>query len=181
MKGNTFNRKNMEPLIKAGALDDFQKDRATLLATLDAAVKQAELVTQFSDEDDLFGNNPYAFGRPKHIEASPIPLKEKLIFEKEVLGFYLSDHPIQLIRRQLPMQTLTSAALSTIRDGIFVSVIGQVEDVRVIRTKKGEQMAFVTVSDEFGQIAITLFPKVFTNVKPFIGQEDYRYARDDSC
>jgi DNA polymerase III subunit alpha len=175
MKGNAFNRKNMEPLIKAGALDDFQKDRATLLATLDAAVKQAELVTQFADEDDLFGNNPYAFGRPKHIEASPIPLKEKLMFEKEVLGFYLSDHPIQLIRRQLPMHTLSSAALSTIQDGTFVAVIGQVEEARVIRTKKGEQMAFVTLTDEFGQIAITLFPKIFTGVKPFIQQEAIVY------
>ena len=176
MKGNTFNRKNMEPLIKAGALDDFQKDRATLLATLDAAVKQAELVTQFTDEDDLFGNNPYAFGRPKHIEASPIPLKEKLMFEKEVLGFYLSNHPIQLIRRQLPMHSVTSAALSTIRDGTFVVVIGQVEEARVIRTKKGEQMAFVTLADEFGQMALTIFPKVFTNVKPFIQQEAVVYV-----
>ena len=171
MKGNTFSRKNMEPLIKAGALDDFQKDRATLLATLDAAVKQAELVTQFTDEDDLFGNNPYAFGRPKHIEASPIPLKEKLMFEKEVLGFYLSDHPIQLIRHQFHMHTSTSAALSTIQDGTFIAVIGQVEEARVIRTKKGEQMAFVTLTDEFGQIAITLFPKVFTVVKSFIQEE----------
>ena len=171
MKGNTFNRKNIEPLIKAGALDDFKKDRATLLATLDAAVKQAELVTQFSNGEDLFESIPYAFGRPKHIEATPIPIKEKLMFEKEVLGFYLSDHPIQLIRTRLAYQTITSSALTTVRDNTFVTVIGQVEEIKTIRTKKGEQMAFVTLTDEFGLIAITLFPKEFANTKQLLQQD----------
>ena len=169
--GPLFNRKNIEPLIKAGALDDFGKDRAVLLATLDAAVKQAELITQFADGDDLFGNNPYAFGKPKHIEATPIPLKEKLLFEKEVLGFYLSDHPIQLIRRNIAAKTQHAIELKTLPNGQYVTVIGQVEEIKTLRTKKGEQMAFVTLSDEVGQYSITLFPSVFTQAKPFIQQD----------
>ena len=169
--GKLFNRKNIEPLVKAGALDDFGKDRAVLLATIDAAVKQAELIEQFSDGEDLFGDNPYAFGKPKYVEANPIPQKEKLVFEKEVLGFYLSDHPLTEIRKQRGLQLPLIQQCEKMRDGSYVLLLGQIEDVRVTRTKKGEQMAFVTVSDETGQLSLTFFPKQFAESKPFIAQD----------
>ena len=169
--GKLFNRKNIEPLVKAGALDEFGKDRAVLLATIDAAVKQAELIEQFSDGDDLFGDNPYAFGKPKYVDANPIPQKEKLAFEKEVLGFYLSDHPLTEIRKQRALQLPLIQQCEKMRDTSNVKLIGQIEDMRVTRTKKGEQMAFVTVTDETGQLSLTFFPKQFAENKPFLLQD----------
>ena len=166
-----FTRKNIEPLVKAGALDDFGKDRATLLATIDAAVKQGEIMNQFAGEDDLFGDNPYAFGKPKYIQASPIPQKEKLMFEKEVLGFYLSDHPVTTIRKQQRMKLMPIGQINRQNEGALVHTIGQIESIRVIRTKKGEQMAFVVIGDETMQISITFFPQIYAEMKPFL-QED---------
>jgi len=166
-----FNRKNIEPLVKAGALDTFGKDRAVLLATIDAAVKQAELMEQFSDGTDLFGDNPYAFGKPKYVEANPIPQKEKLQFEKEVLGFYLSDHPLTEIRKQHALQLPFIQQCEKIKDHSLVLLIGQIEDIRLTRTKKGEQMAFVTVTDETGQLSLTFFPKEFAVSKSFLSHD----------
>lgn len=169
--GKLFNRKNIEPLVKAGAFDDLGKDRAVLLATIDAAVKHAELMEQFSDDTDLFGDNPYAFGKPKYVDANPIPQKEKLAFEKEVLGLYLSDHPLTQIRNQRALQLPLIQQLDKMRDTSYVRLIGQIEDMRVTRTKKGEQMAFVTIADETGQLSLTFFPKQFAESKSILLQD----------
>ena len=72
-----FTRKNVEPFIKAGALDEFGYDRATLLATLDAAVKYAELVSP-TEESDLFGGDASHFGKSKYIKSEPLPLMDEI-------------------------------------------------------------------------------------------------------
>lgn len=166
--GKLFTRKNIEPLIKAGALDEFGKDRAVLLATLDAAVNQADLAEQFSSDTDIFGDNPYAFGKPKHITVNPIPMKEKLHFEKEVLGLYLSDHPLTILRQGLQFPVASISQSTQMDNNASVKLLGQVEEQRVIRTKKGEQMAFVTLSDEYGQISLTLFPKEYAQFRALL-------------
>ena len=71
-----FTRKNIEPLIKAGALDDFGEERSTLLATLDAAVKYAELVSP-TEDTDLFGGNATHFGKSKYIRTDRIATNGK--------------------------------------------------------------------------------------------------------
>ncbi|MER2191065.1 MAG: DNA polymerase III subunit alpha [Solibacillus sp.] len=154
LSAKVFNKKVFEPLIKAGALDEFGRDRATLLATLDAAEKQAELVGLTEGDHALFGT-------PKHIDAPPLTEKEKLLYEKEVLGFYVSEHPIIRMRTHFNDLNATTQTLAAMRDGTFIKIIGLVEDIRQIRTKKGEQMAFVQVQDEFGVVSITLFPQVY--------------------
>lgn len=158
-----FTRKIIEPLIKAGALDEFGKDRATLLATIEGAQKQADFARPSAGQDS-FDKEIFSFGTPKHTEASPIPEKIKLQFEKEVLGFYLSDHPIVKIRPQFPEATTTVQALSKMKEGSYVKMIGFVSEMRQLRTKKGELMAFVQLEDEFGIVSLTLFPKEYQQV-----------------
>ena len=152
-----FNRKIIEPLVKAGAFDDFSKDRAILLATIDAAAKQAELIRP-NEGADLFGGSMFAFGTPKHVQVEPISEKMKLQFEKEVLGFYLSDHPIVKERAKWPQVNVTVQSLLTMRENTFIKMIGFVTEVRQLRTKKGELMAFAQLEDEFGTVSLTLFP-----------------------
>ncbi|RKQ20048.1 DNA polymerase III subunit alpha [Ureibacillus endophyticus] len=162
-----FNRKVMEPLIKSGALDDFKKDRATLLSTLEAAEKHAEIVRP-TEENDLFSSEGFLFGKPKYIEASPMPDKMKLQFEKEVLGFYLSEHPVSLERTKW---TDIHSTIKTIKNSVpntYVKFVAMVEDIRQIRTKKGELMAFIQVQDEYGSISTTLFPKQYNEVLGWI-------------
>ncbi|CAM5202471.1 DNA-directed DNA polymerase OS=Ureibacillus acetophenoni OX=614649 GN=SAMN05877842_102498 PE=4 SV=1 [Ureibacillus acetophenoni] len=171
----TFTRKELEPLIKAGALDDFGKDRASLLATIDAAIKHAKIVRP-TEEDNLFSSNPNIFGRPKYIEVDPIPQKIKLQFEKEVLGFYLSEHPVTLERRNMNDIQFNTKTLRNLRPHTFVKLVGMIDHVRQIRTKKGELMAFVQLSDEFGTISLTLFPKEYNAVIGWIREEMIVYV-----
>ncbi|MER2153470.1 MAG: DNA polymerase III subunit alpha [Solibacillus sp.] len=168
-----FNRKIIEPLIKAGALDEFGKDRATLLATIEGAQKQADFVRPGGD--DLFEGALLAFGKPKYSETSPIPEKIKLQYEKDVLGFYLSDHPIVKLRSHFPEVTATVQTLSYLKDNTFVKMIGQVREMRQLRTKRGELMAFVQMEDEFGSVSLTLFPKEYEQVVGKIREEGLLY------
>ncbi|MGN7478095.1 DNA polymerase III subunit alpha [Solibacillus silvestris] len=157
-----FTRKIIEPLIKAGALDEFGKDRATLLATIEGAQKQADFVRPGGD--DLFEGALLAFGKPKYSETSPMPEKIKLQYEKEVLGFYLSDHPIVKVRMRFPEATATVQTLPKLKDNAYVKMVGHVREVKQLRTKRGELMAFVQLEDEFGTVSLTLFPKEYEQV-----------------
>ena len=170
-----FNRKIIEPLVKAGAFDDFGKDRAILLATIDAAAKQAELIRP-NEGADLFGGSMFAFGTPKHVQVEPITEKMKLQFEKEVLGFYLSDHPIVKERANWPQVNVTVQSMLTMRENSFIKMIGFVTEVRQLRTKKGELMAFAQLEDEFGTVSLTLFPKIYETVMGRLTEGTFVYA-----
>lgn len=152
-----FTRKAFEPLIKAGALDDFGIDRGVLLASLDSAVKHAELVKP-NEEPGLFDDMGSSFMKPKYAKASAIPENLKLDYEKEVLGFYLSTHPILREKelRQKAYNDVTS--LKSCKDREQVLVVGMIEDIKRIRTKKGDAMGFITLQDDTGPVSITLFP-----------------------
>lgn len=175
LSANIFNRKVIEPLIKAGALDDFGRDRATLLATIEAAEKQAEIVRP-NEEEDLFSASKFAFGTPKHIQTELMPDKIKLEFEKEVLGFYLSEHPLTKERANWTDLNATTQTLTTLRDNTFIKIIGMIEEVRQIRTKKGELMAFVQLQDEFGTVSITVFPREYQSVAPLLKEQKLAYV-----
>lgn len=155
-----FKRKAMEPLIKAGAFDCFGVDRAVLLASLDAAVKHAELVKP-NEEPGLFDELGGSFMKPKYTEASPMPEGIRLEFEKEALGFYLSVHPMEQEKERRGKTYASLNALASYRNGQSVRVIGMLEEIKRIRTKKGEAMAFLTIQDETGMVSVTLFPKEY--------------------
>lgn len=165
-----FNRKTIEPLIKAGALDEFGKDRAVLLATIDAAVKHAELYRP-DQETTLLDDDSFFFGKPKHANASPIPEKLKLQYEKEVLGTYISMHPIQKVKQAQHLVTPAFDNLKGLRRRHFVKVVGLVTEIKQIRTKKGELMAFVQLEDETGILSLTVFPKEYLHAIEWLKEE----------
>ncbi|WP_255473426.1 DNA polymerase III subunit alpha [Planomicrobium sp. CPCC 101110] len=152
-----FTRKAFEPLIKAGALDEFELDRGVLLASLDSAVKHAELVKP-DEEPGLFDDMGSSFMKPKYAQASPIPENLKLDFEKEVLGFYLSTHPIEREKEKRSKSYAAFNSLKNRRDKEPVTILGMIEEVKRIRTKKGDAMAFVSLQDDTGPASLTLFP-----------------------
>ncbi|MFC7684383.1 DNA polymerase III subunit alpha [Ureibacillus sp. GCM10028918] len=171
-----FNRKVIEPLIKSGALDDFGKDRAILLATIDAAGKHASLVRPNEEENDLFSSDNLIFGKPKYMEAHTIPDKMKLQFEKEALGFYLAEHPVALERAKWQDVNATTKGPGQTRKNNFVKLVGMVESIRQIRTKKGELMAFIQLQDEYGSISATLFPQSYNEVIGWIKEDRIVYV-----
>lgn len=169
-----FKPKIMESLIFAGALDYLGKDRSVLLATLEAAVKQAELLRP-TDDIDIDAATAFSFGKPKYMQAEPMPRKEMLQHEKDSLGFYISTHPIVEARSYWQEVNATCRELKQMREGTYVKMIGMIEEVKVIRTKKGEQMAFVQLQDEYSSVSVTLFPQVFQLVQDMLQEDQILY------
>ncbi|MEW9500663.1 DNA polymerase III subunit alpha [Jeotgalibacillus marinus] len=161
----SINRKVLESLVLSGALDDFGIDRSTLLATLAVAIEHASLLK--SEDGGLFADD---FGiSPKYIEKSPMPREEKLAFEKEVLGLYLSAHPVSAIEEKL--LNLQAKSTDQLRAGQRSVIIGAlITKVRMIRTKKGEVMAFVVLSDATGDVDAVAFPDTYRHGSAILKQ-----------
>lgn len=161
------NRKAMESLIKAGAFDRYG-ERGTLLHNLDLILAfAARLQRQASSgQTDIFGNSEDSatFQRPK-LELQPAPSpsesREQLLWERELLGLYLSQHPLELFELILSEQTVPLNTLSVDHDGKAVSIGGAITDVREITTKNGQKMAFVKLEDRYGEVEIILFPNSY--------------------
>ena len=149
-------RKTMESFVHSGAFDDFGVDRATLLATLDIAESHAELV---SPDEDGFGL--FTEFEAKYNEVEPIPAEEKLAYEKSVLGFYLSAHPASHRRKLFQHFGAVTVDEALMMAGQRVLAGVHLAAVKTIRTKKGEQMAFLTVSDEGGDMEAVAFPDLY--------------------
>ncbi|QDP99752.1 DNA polymerase III subunit alpha [Lysinibacillus fusiformis] len=169
-----FKPKVMESLIFAGALDYLGKDRAVLLTTLEAALKQAELLRP-TEDIDLETATAFDFGKPKYMEAQAMSQKEILQHEKESLGFYITAHPVTEERAFWRDVNASCRELKNMREGTYVKLIGLIEEVKKIRTKKGEQMAFVQLQDEFGTVSVTLFPQVFQLVEEMLLEDALLY------
>lgn len=163
----TVNRKALDSLVKAGAFDRFG-DRSQLLHNLDVVLafgnrlqKQAS-----SGQTDLFGNaiDDVAIAAPSlALEKAAVVYtpREQLLWERELLGLYLSQHPLKMFENFLSEQTIPLHEIKPEHDGRAVVIGGTVMDVREITTKNGSKMAFVKIEDQFGQTELILFPNAF--------------------
>ncbi|MGM0843965.1 MAG: DNA polymerase III subunit alpha [Bacillota bacterium] len=161
------NRKTLEALVFSGALDDFGKGRATLLASLDVAIEHSELVRPQDQDYDLFEEEEAFLLKPKYTEVEDMPLEKKLEYEKQVLGLYLSDHPVSPFEKMF--KDLSAIDLfdleegnKNIRAGVYIT------SLKTIRTKKGEVMAFITVSDSSGEMEGVVFPNAYKQFSALI-------------
>ncbi|QKS72042.1 DNA polymerase III subunit alpha [Paenalkalicoccus suaedae] len=158
---HVLNRRALEVLIVSGSLDDIHPNRNELLASLDEALVFAEKEQEKRQQGDdfLFFEEDV---RPTYKEAKELPLLERLRLERETVGFYLSGHPLEEAMELLSTyKRMTIAEAKEQKPHVSVRVAGLVESVRAIETKKKEQMAFVLLSDESGELDITVFPKQY--------------------
>ena len=153
-----LNRKILENLCYAGAFDEFKMDRASILASIDVALEHAELVRPADGEAGFFDADDM-FLKPKYVVVDPMPTDTKLQKEKEVLGLYLSDHPISGARTLLKHAGALPLSKFTLNSSGFIGVY--IQSVKSIRTKKGESMAFLLLSDETGDMEGVVFPNVY--------------------
>ncbi|MCN4143617.1 MAG: DNA polymerase III subunit alpha [Thiohalomonas sp.] len=162
------NKRVMETLVKAGALDDFACTRATLLNAIPEAIKAAEQFSkaQAVGQDDLFGGDFFATGAmdstsgnaQSTFEQLPEwPEDERLRLEKETLGLYLSGHPIEQYLTEL--RNFTTHKLMELSPDKKQNIVitGLIIAMRTMNTKRGDKMAFVTIDDRSGRQEILLF------------------------
>ncbi len=171
------NKKTMESLIKAGALDAFGK-RATLLMIFPEIVDKTGKKRKAKEEGQagLFGDEE---AQEELVMSSPPQIddfssEEKLSFEKDLLGFYLTSHP--QMDTLLRLRTVITHELDLLleeKDGTQVKIGGIIETTRRIFTKKtGAEMAFVMLSNERGiGIDCVVFPKVFDRYKSYLTKD----------
>lgn len=160
------NRKALESLIKAGALDRFG-DRSTLLHNIETLLAYGQRLQKqrSSGQTDLFGEVIDDAGTKAQLTLAAPSEKfnthEQLLWERELLGLYLSQHPLEIFETYLSEQTFPLKDLKPEHDGKNVTVGGAVVDVREITTKNGQKMAFVKIEDQFGEIEAILFPSSY--------------------
>ena len=179
IKDKGINKKCIECLIKAGAFDEMGKTRATLLAsyedildTINSGNRKVfeNQVTMFDMMEEDTTEIKYHFTELKELDE-----RELLLLEKEMLGIYVSGHPLEKIREEIKRKTnIDSLAIKAIpdeirengsskfRDGQDVKYAGTIVAVKKKYTKRNTIMAFVTVEDLYGNIELIVFDSVYS-------------------
>lgn len=160
-----FNRKAWESLVKSGGFDSLG-DRSDILFNLDTILQYASKLQKeaLSGQVDLFGDLGGEVAVPDiTIEKapSPHPLREQLVWERELLGLYLSAHPLDRYDVYFQEQTVPFSQLRPEHDGRQVAVGGVIIAVRSIMTKSGTKMAFVKIEDKVSEGEVIVFPNLF--------------------
>jgi DNA polymerase-3 subunit alpha len=156
------NKRALESLVKCGALDSTVATRRGMLEALEAALSHGAR----AQTDRLLGQSSL-FGEEEKLENVPIGSEEfekneLLRLEKEVLGLYVSEHPLHSVRDQLRRKTDCSLAeLERRRDGEVVTVGGIVSALKHLTTKKGEPMVFMRLDDVTGGAEVVVFNSVY--------------------
>jgi DNA polymerase-3 subunit alpha len=162
---STVNRKAIESLARAGAMDHFA-DRSTILHNMDTLIAYGQRIhkQQQLGQTDLFGGSSGDSGKPSlALVAPPAPHtpRELLAWERELLGIFLTQQPLEAFSKLLAEQTIPLSSLQPNHDTKPVMVGGSIADFREITTKNGQKMAFVKIEDETGETELILFPSVY--------------------
>jgi DNA polymerase-3 subunit alpha len=173
-----MNRTALEALIRAGALDGIDKNRRKLLNHVDGALAYADQMnrSRLAGQDSLFGGDdsgPQSMSMPILPEADMPGRAENLAMEKEVMGIYVSDHPLRGHER-----TITQACSHTVAqaleldDNQHVKLAGVVAKLRTIVTKsEGKKMATITLEDFTGQIGAIAFPATYEKLREIMQKD----------
>ena len=160
-----LNKRAVESLIKCGAFDSFGAKRSQLLAVLDNVLGDAarQQRDRESGQIGLFSEDVMDEEMSQALPDIPeADGKEILTWEKELIGFYITGHPLDAYRDKLAnFNSLDKLLKEDIKDKTLVRVAGMVTAVKRINTKKGETMCFITLEDFTNSMEVTIFPRVF--------------------
>ncbi|MBQ7889204.1 MAG: DNA polymerase III subunit alpha [Erysipelotrichaceae bacterium] len=175
------NRKMIEALIDSGAMDEFRMNRKSMKASLEEALNYANLVkVELGDQVHINLN----------LVSKPVPtslsenMLEKAEAERNVLGFYLSSHPILMVKNAKQIRCENLAILAQ-KMGL-INGFAVISRVRQHKTKKGEVMAFVTLTDESASLDMAVMPRQFARYQDLLVKNNYllfeaKKDRPDSC
>jgi len=171
-----LNKKGLESLIMCGALDNLGESgspdggRGAMLASIELLLEYHRTHIGGSS-DSLFAG--LGGGSDLVLPASkPAPPADKLKWEKELLGLYVSGHPLDQYKEKLSKRSMSISDMKAkVMPGATTVAAGMVDDVRVILTKSGDQMAFIKLMDETASIEAVVFPKSFAEYKNILKPE----------
>ena len=187
VQGESVNKKCIESLIRAGAFDNFKQTRATLIASFENIIDTIQdtnrksfsgQVTMFdltsSNKEDNLNELKY-----NYTELEELPEKERLLMEKEMLGLYISGHPLEKIKDIIKENTninsidilnlnnnsqeIQDNSSSSYQDGQIVKYAGIITSIKKKYTKNNKIMAFVSIEDLYGTVEIIVFENCYQN------------------
>lgn len=174
LPAKVLNKKFIESLAKSGALDSVG-ERRTLIDNYQLIVQyRKELGDIGANQAELFAmedtsNDAAGIEFPETPPATP---QQKLQWEKETLGLYVSSHPLAGLKKYIGKKAQLIATLSSKDAGKQVKLAGLQEGIKKIRTKKGDTMAILWLEDPTGKIEVTLFPRVYNEVEAILTEPD---------
>ncbi|MCX6785336.1 MAG: DNA polymerase III subunit alpha [Candidatus Komeilibacteria bacterium] len=155
-----LNKKSLESLIKAGALDKLG-DRAAMLFNIEKLLKFGKKTNIEGNQSDLFAGSAINNVPVLKLEAAPpISKQVRLAWERELLGIYLSEHPLADFRHLLPADRHLTSQLGTMGSGSCVKLAGIIQKLQRVITRTGKPMVFATLTDETGSVEVLVFPTV---------------------
>lgn len=164
-----LNKKSLEALIFSGCFDRFE-ERNRMLQNIDTLLtfNKEQTHAKESAQDSLFGGSGVTIHTLTLQETLPMTQAQKLAAEKELLGVYVSGHPLDDYRAELEKRPAISAVKKETRNGIPVVTAGIIESVRELLTKKGDRMAFIEISDGSETIEAVAFPETYRTYQEFL-------------
>lgn len=179
-----INRKTVESLIYAGAFDCIHKNRASLIVVLDMALEYGQTLQKEKSQGQfgLFSSASQSasggLAEPKLPEVEHWTYPEILSREKQMLGFYISGHPLSDYKEQLKLFTTHSTeSLEQTSDNQEVNIGGILTNLKTNIDKKGKQMAFATLEDFFGAVELVIFSDVFEKFRELIYTDSLIWAK----
>ena len=172
IKDRNLNKKSLEALIKAGALDCFGEDRGVMMANIDHLLEYSKANSEtHKDQVSLFGLMADNSSVPtlRLNEAPNAEMRDKLTWEKELLGLYVSGHPLDRFKDAiLKKDTNIKKSLETLKDGAPTIIAAMINEVRLVQTKNNETMAFITLADFSGSAEAVIFPRIYRDFRGLI-------------
>lgn len=180
-----LNRRALEALIYCGAFDSLQPNRNQSIHDLELVLEwaQSRARDRASGQGNLFDlfSTPTAQETPATFDSAPkappvpdLAQPEKLQMEKEILGFYISDHPLRSVQEAARiLAPINLSDLGDYADGTSISAIALISSVKPVTTKKGDRMAIVQLEDLTGHTEAVIFPKSYERICQYI-QADSR-------
>lgn len=179
------NKRTLESLFQAGAFDELNPNRRQLLHHMEILLSYGSRVQEMknSNQSDLFGGDggkASAIDEPKLEPVKPWSNIERLNKERELIGFYLSGHPLDKYQEDVNIfcsHTLDAEELNQLNDGTEVRVAGIITQVNRVTDKKGRPFAFLEMEDRNGKVEVVTFNEVYDRCLGMI-QEDTRVVVD---
>jgi len=165
IQNKDLNKKSLESLIKSGALDKFG-ERNQLLFNIDKLLKFTKRQDPSNKQSDLFSKSGINSTLTLNLEETKSATKQqRLTWEKELLGIYLSEHPLDEVKHLLPHDITFITKLNNLPDTKLVKIAGVIQKIKKVITRKGDPMLFATLEDTTGTVEILVFPKVLEKSK----------------
>lgn len=177
VSNSKFNRKAWESLVKSGGFDEFG-DRSDILFNLEeliafASKLQKEAASGQVDMFGLLGGSMSGIQPTMNMSTAPTKHteKERLAWERELMGLYVSSHPLDSYATYLEEQTVPLSRVTDTVDGKKVTVGGIISTIRTIITKSGTKMAFVRLEDKISEREVVVFPNLYEQIGAKLQQD----------